>query len=324
MTAGPETAIAVSIITAVYNEERFLEDAINSALRQSLKNIELICIDDGSTDGSPQILSRLREMDDRVRIITQENMGAGAARNAGLKAARGSYIAFLDADDMYPNETCLEELYELAVTHQAKIAGGSLLFLENGHTSRAITKSDDFTFHASQSVKYRDFQQAYYYQRFIYSRDMLNKADICFPEYRRFQDVVFFVRAMTEGCEFIATEAPVYIYRKSENYRSLTDQQINDMLRGYIDVLTIAKTNSFSDLFSFLSGRISANQSIVKMVRSSIRSGNQTADKLYAEVLDICGKKDGSSHIINWRRKAARVSKRLSDSLKALLSGFRK
>lgn len=282
------TQTLISIIMPVYNAESHLEETLVSALGQSIKDFELICVDDGSTDDSVAILRRFEKEDGRVRVLSQENSGAGPARNAGLEAARGSYIAFLDSDDLYPSKNCLEELYDLAVAHKAKIAGGSLLFLENGNICKAVTKDADFTFPDVRIIEYKDFQQAYYYQRFIYSREMLNDAKIRFPEYRRFQDVVFFVRAMTEAGEFLSTDIPTYVYRKSQKYASLTDTQINDMLRGYLDVLSIAKANAYSGLFTFLSGRVSGHGSIRKMIESSIENGNRAAGKLYADVLTIC------------------------------------
>ena len=89
---GPD----ISIIMPIYNGENHLEESINSALSQSIKNIELICIDDGSTDKSLQILNRIQAMDYRLKVITQANLGAGPARNAGIRQAKGSYVAFLD------------------------------------------------------------------------------------------------------------------------------------------------------------------------------------------------------------------------------------
>lgn len=279
---------SISIIMPVYNAEAHLEEALNSALEQSLQGIELICIDDGSTDSSAEILKRYEDKDDRIRIVRQKNAGSGPARNAGLAAARGSYIAFLDSDDFYPGKTCLQELYELAVTNDAKIAGGSLLFFENDRLSKASIGGVDFTFDSSRTINYKDYQQAYYYQRFIYSREMLGNAGIVFPDYRRFQDVVFFVKAMTEAGEFVSMPSPVYVYRKSSNFAALNDEQINDMLRGYIDVLSVAKENHFPVLLSFLSNRIYGRSPIAEMVRDSINSGNRTADSLYSEALSIC------------------------------------
>lgn len=279
---------AISIIMPVYNSEQHLEEALNSALNQTLHNIELICINDGSTDNSLKILNQYKEKDHRIHIITQDNLGAGPARNAGLKIARGRYIAFLDSDDYYPNDTCLQKIYELARKYKKQIAGGSLLFLEQDKISEAVTKEADFTFHNTKPIKYQDFQQAYYYQRFIYSRKMLQEAKIAFPAYRRFQDVVFFVKAMVKADAFLATEMPTYVYRKSNNYATLTDEQINDMLKGYQEVLTIAKNNNLSTLFAFLAKRISGKNKISAMVELSIQQGNQTASDLYPIVLDLC------------------------------------
>ena len=91
--------IKVSVIMPVYNAEKYVAEAIESVLSQSLKELELICVDDGSTDGSLAILRGYEARDPRVRVFTQENLHAGPARNRGLEAAQGEYVHFLDADD---------------------------------------------------------------------------------------------------------------------------------------------------------------------------------------------------------------------------------
>jgi len=83
----------VSVIMPVYNSEKYLISAIRSVLEQTYDNFELICVDDGSTDLSPEIL-RLQQPDSHLKIITQKNQGPSAARNAGLDVAQGDYIAF--------------------------------------------------------------------------------------------------------------------------------------------------------------------------------------------------------------------------------------
>lgn len=92
---------AVSVIIPVYNAAEFLKDGLNSLLKQTLREIEIICVDDGSTDGSLVILKEFEKTDARIRVIHQENQGAGAARNNGMDVARGKYLAFLDADDFF-------------------------------------------------------------------------------------------------------------------------------------------------------------------------------------------------------------------------------
>ena len=91
--------ILVSVIMPVYNEEEYLRECLDGLVKQTLKDIEIICVDDGSTDGSGEILQEYKCRDSRVQIIRQENLHAGIARNNGLARARGEYIHFLDADD---------------------------------------------------------------------------------------------------------------------------------------------------------------------------------------------------------------------------------
>ena len=100
----------VSVILPVYNVEQYLSTCLESLVNQTLKDIEIICVDDGSTDGSLEIINRYSSMDDRVIVVVQENAGAGAARNHGMKYARGEYLSFLDSDDFFEH-TMLEKAY---------------------------------------------------------------------------------------------------------------------------------------------------------------------------------------------------------------------
>ena len=94
----------VSVIVPVHNSERYLEECLDSILAQTERDIEVICVDDGSTDSSPAILAGFASRDSRLHVITQECRGAGAARNRGLEEARGTYLSFLDADDLFEPE----------------------------------------------------------------------------------------------------------------------------------------------------------------------------------------------------------------------------
>ena len=91
----------VSIITPCYNGERFIAETIESVLRQTYADWEMIVVDDGSVDGSAQIAEAYAEKDGRIRLLRQENAGTACARNAGMRVARGRYIALLDADDLW-------------------------------------------------------------------------------------------------------------------------------------------------------------------------------------------------------------------------------
>lgn len=110
----------VTVIIPVYNTEQYLEECLNSICGQSLKNIEIICINDGSTDRSLNILERYEKMDKRISVYTQVNSGQSIARNRGLKFATGKYIYFMDSDDVL-DKNALKELYSLADKFQTDI-----------------------------------------------------------------------------------------------------------------------------------------------------------------------------------------------------------
>ncbi len=105
-----KSKVKVSVILPIYNQEKYLDKALNSLEKQSLKDAEFICINDGSTDNSLNILQTHAKKDSRIKIINQKNQGTGRSRNNGLKVAIGEYIAFLDPDDWLEKDA-LESLY---------------------------------------------------------------------------------------------------------------------------------------------------------------------------------------------------------------------
>jgi len=105
----------ISVIIPVYNVEKYLEKCLNSVIRQTLEDIEIICVNDGSTDNSQQILKEYAQKDERIKIVDKKNGGLSSARNAGLDAATGEYCYFLDSDDWIELNT-LEKLYKIIIT----------------------------------------------------------------------------------------------------------------------------------------------------------------------------------------------------------------
>ena len=105
--------VEISVIIPVYNVEKYLKDCLDSLVNQSFEDLEIICVNDGSTDDSLNILNECRNSDSRIRIITQENRGLGAARNTGLDNAEGKYVYFIDADD-YLDLNAFEKFYQIS------------------------------------------------------------------------------------------------------------------------------------------------------------------------------------------------------------------
>lgn len=110
----------ISIIIPVYNVESYLSKCLDSVLCQTYKNIEIICINDGSTDNSLDILNEYALKDNRIKIINQKNSGVSSARNSGLEIAKGDFIRFLDSDDYLPSNAC-SELINAALINDADI-----------------------------------------------------------------------------------------------------------------------------------------------------------------------------------------------------------
>lgn len=109
--------IKVSVILPVYNGEKYIKKCMESLIGQTLKEIEIICVDDGSTDGTLEALKKYENLDN-VTVITQKNAGAGAARNKGMSYAKGKYLSFLDADDIFEKDM-LEIAYNKAAEDKA-------------------------------------------------------------------------------------------------------------------------------------------------------------------------------------------------------------
>ncbi len=112
--------IKVSVIIPVYNAEKYIGECLDSLRRQTLKNIEIICVDDGSKDGTLEILRKYEAEDKRIKVFCQENQYAGVARNCGIDNAHGRYMLFLDADDFF-EETLIEKVYLEAERRQAEV-----------------------------------------------------------------------------------------------------------------------------------------------------------------------------------------------------------
>ena len=111
----------VSAIIPIYNTEDFLETCVNSVLKQTYDNVEIILVDDGSPDSCPEICDRLASENENITVIHKENGGLSDARNVGIKAAMGDFICFLDSDDYWDEEDALEYLVNIALSEDADV-----------------------------------------------------------------------------------------------------------------------------------------------------------------------------------------------------------
>lgn len=154
----------ISVVLSVYNGEAFIADAIESVRRQTFPDFEMIIVDDGSSDGTAAILDRIQVADPRVHVLTQPRMGLGPATNAGLAAARGKYIARLDADDLAePRRLELQFAYlqehpeigllgtSYNILRKGRLEGPQPVLLEDAQLRRRLVRSNQFL-HSSVMV----------------------------------------------------------------------------------------------------------------------------------------------------------------------------
>ena len=143
----------ISVIVPIYNVEKYIERCLESLLKQTLEDIEIILVDDGSPDRCPEICDNKALVDSRIKVIHKTNEGLGYARNTGLEAADGEYVAFVDSDD-YVEYDMLENLYNEAMKEKADIVYGGI-FYDSGidHCKASSAVQEKEVFRTTESIR---------------------------------------------------------------------------------------------------------------------------------------------------------------------------
>ncbi len=208
----------VSVIIPVYNVEKYLAKCLDSVINQTLKDIEIICINDGSTDGSAKILEEYAKKDDRIKVINQENGGLSNARNSGLDIASGKYCYFLDSDDWIELNT-LEKLVNVinendvdAVVHEANVIAEDDFCLQvaedNQEWFKGYSKNNGIheipleISHKIASVAWNK----------LYKTDLINKYHCRFPEGLINEDEAFLWIYMVHCRNYYYLDEKLYNY----------------------------------------------------------------------------------------------------------------
>ncbi len=211
MTEGSSSVPLLSIIMPVYNMERYLAQSVDSVIAQEFRDWELILVDDGSTDSSPGMCDNYARLDNRVKVIHQKNAGQGAARNNGLRIARGQYIGFVDSDD-WIDPDMYGVMVEALEREQADMAvcGYYLDFI-----GRCKIKEPQPTAGVHQSTA---LMKEGYLDRTVQSLacDKVFRREIAeqgFSEQRYFEDHVVMLRWFSKVGRWVSIPSPKYHYR---------------------------------------------------------------------------------------------------------------
>lgn len=207
----------ISIIVPVYNVEKYLSTCLDSLINQTLKDIEIICINDGSTDNSLNILNEYVKKDERIKIISQENQGLSMARNNGLKEAKGEYISFIDSDDWIDTKM-YEKMYQQATEDNAEIVVCNLKLVRGSDEELndywPIKKNGLINREEAQSYL---FKYPSYAVNKIYKKDFLIKNNLCFIKGLLYEDVPFWAQTVFYANKISYCTNHFYFYRLSRN-----------------------------------------------------------------------------------------------------------
>ncbi|GHT96578.1 glycosyl transferase [Alphaproteobacteria bacterium] len=239
--------IKISIIIPVYNVEKYLTRCLDSVINQTLKEIEIICINDGSTDKSLEILNEYAARDPRIVLLNQSNtMGPSITRNKALSISNGEYIGFVDSDD-WIDLNFFEELYNAAQRRNADIACASIERIYPNGKNRMFVEFPEEAVIISPTMKYKATitpRRGYVWNK-IYRRSELKKHNLLFPENVYFEDMPFTIRALF----FLKTlvVVPKVKYHYWVNYKSImrtmTDRKQLDFMNARLDFINFTNNH---------------------------------------------------------------------------------
>lgn len=227
-----ENKYKISIIMPIYNAEDVLEQSINSVINQTLDDIELVCIDDGSVDNSINILNEYSEKYDFIKVYSQKNQGSGKARNLGMNLANGQYIGFLDADDFFMENNALERLYDYALNNDANMVTGNIKHdIDNPGEFLPFRNMEYYT--EDKVILPEEYGMPWSFYKCIFKKEFLLYNNIYFPDLLRGQDPVFLAEILTKVDEIYAVAVDVYAYvfydaiNRCDQFRKLHDQLLH-------------------------------------------------------------------------------------------------
>ena len=226
----------ISLIVPVYNSENYLRCALESVINQTFKDFEVIIINDGSTDSSPEIIKEFSNKYDNFYVINQENQGQGLARNAGIKVARGEYIAFLDSDD-YLAPNFFEVLYKMITKNNADIAYCNYyVYFPNVNfklympfTARSgVYLSEKALGKLIFDVTLHHFPWNKLYKRSLFIENNVEFYDMYYEDVATCPQLFFYAKTV------VVTTKSLYYYRRHSDsiISSMDDEKINDFIKS--------------------------------------------------------------------------------------------
>lgn len=231
----------------IYNDSELLDKSISSLLNQTLDDFEIVCVDDGSTDNSLEVLNDYASKYDFIKVFSQENQGSGKARNYGISESEGEYIGFLDADDYFISDNALEQLYEVAVKYNSNMVAGNIKLVDEEGNYSPFTHLDYYTDYGT--ILPEDYGIPWAFYKNIYKKDFLTENGIEFPDLIRGQDPVFLAEILSKVDVIHIVPVDVYAYYYIDGFVKVNSyKRIHDHLMHYKMVFDYLSDSKFKKI----------------------------------------------------------------------------
>ena len=235
----------VSIVVPVYNAEKYIQDTIKTVEEQTYKNWELLLVNDCSTDNSKEEIKKYEKEDNRIRLIDlKENLGAAIARNTGMKEAKGKYIAFLDADDLWDKQKLEKQIKFMKKNNYEFTFTGYEFADENGIGNGKIVDVPK-NINYKQALKNTTISTI----TVIFNVDKLGKDLISMPNVRRGQDTATWWKVLKTGIIAYGLQESLSMYRRSNN--TLSSNKIKALKRTWHLYRNVEKLSLFASIYNF-------------------------------------------------------------------------
>ncbi len=270
----------ISIIIPVYNTEKYLKRCLESVCNQTLKDIEIICINDASSDNSIDILKEFEKKDNRIKVINlDKNEGVSVARNSGLETARGEYLGFVDSDDTVDLDF-YEKLYSKAKSKNADIVKGIVKKINTNGKINVESLND--------IIKKENNKMFFSYQwvSAIYKASVIHDNGICFPiQCHVSEDIVFLNRALLKSKSLVLVDDAYYNYFRREGSLNADKISLEHIKSGLTALDLIFKELNETIEITKNEYLYSYGLKINSIIYSSFKNGSYEFKKLCAECL---------------------------------------
>lgn len=302
----------ISLILSAYNEEKFIKKAIESVINQTLKDIEIIIVNDGSTDDTLNIINSYGNSDSRIKVIDQENIGLGASRNKGMKIASGEYITFLDGDDWFATDA-FEISYKEAKAKNTDITMYQMInyddesgrvYENDWFNLNNLDESFDNIVFSPEKTKDFLFDLSVSSCQKIYRNSFLKSINASFPEGIYFEDMPFFFHVYLKAKRISIIRKHLYYRRKHDaSITHVVDANYLDTVEAGCELMRRFIDNGFYEDYKFdliaykINGprmalmdiREDAKKPLFKLIKEDYEKIKKT--KYYQDYLDNLGPK---------------------------------